>query len=180
MVELINSLATLRRETFSINHLNHLAIQLFILFMNIIDDLKSTHDDTLKYFDLSENDLVKTYGEGKWSVREILNHITDAETVLYDRIRRTISKPNQVVWAFDQDAWANGLNYKSFPLALNKSIYSSVRQSIIYLAEKYYEKSGHFEFIHSATGKRTLKDEFDKVVWHNAGHLEQIKKALEE
>ena len=31
---------------------------------------------------------------------------------------------------------------------------------------------------HSETGVRTLKDEFDKVVWNNEKHLEQIQKAV--
>ena len=146
--------------------------------LKIINDLISTRDQTLACFDLSENDLLKTYAMGKWSVRELLNHLADAETVLYDRIRRTISKPKQVLWGFDQEAWSLGLDYKIFPLQLNKSIYLAVRESVIFLAEKYYEELGHLEFVHSETGLRKLKDEFDKVARHNAHHLEQIKKAL--
>ncbi|HFA50962.1 MAG TPA: DinB family protein [Bacteroidetes bacterium] len=64
--------------------------------MQIINGLKTTRDRTLVYFDLSDEYLGKTYAAGKWSVRELLNHIVDAETVLYERIRRGISKPEQV------------------------------------------------------------------------------------
>ena len=163
-----------------ISQYTNFPISQFTFNMKIIKDLTTTKEDTLLYFYLPENDLIKTYGPGKWTVKEILNHIVDAETVLYERIRRTISKPEQVLWAFDQDAWCSGLDYKNFPLELNESIYVSVRNSIIYLAEKYYEKLGHHKFIHSATGVRALKDEFDKVAWHNAHHLEYIVKALGE
>jgi hypothetical protein len=45
---------------------------------------------------------------------------------------------------------------------------------------EYYERSGHLEFVHSVTGLRTLKDEFDKVASHNARHLDQIRAALGE
>ena len=148
--------------------------------MKIIQDLKSLRDQTLPYFGLPESSLLKSYATGKWTVQELLNHITDAETVLYERIRRTISKPNQVIWGFDQDAWCAGLDYKHMPVQLNKPIYIAVREAIIFLAEKYYEKLGQHEFVHSETGKRTLKDEFDKVVWHNEHHLNQIKIALSE
>ncbi len=146
--------------------------------MKIINDLKATRDETLLHFDLPDKDLSKRYALGKWSVQELLNHITDAETVLYDRIRRAISKPGQVIWGFDQDAWCKGIDYANFSVQINKPIYSSVREAVIFLAEKYYVKLGHHEFIHSETGRRTLKDEFDKVAWHNAHHLEQINKAL--
>jgi len=146
--------------------------------MELINKLKKTQEQTLVFFDLPDSKLNKTYADGKWTVRQILNHLTDAETVLYDRIRRVISKPNQVIWGFDQEAWADKLDYKKFPLAINKNIYSAVRTSIIYLASEFYEKSGENEFVHNETGKRTLKDEFDKVVWHNQGHIDQVLKAL--
>ena len=101
-----------------------------------------------------------------------------AETVLYDRIRRAISEPKQVLWAFDQDAWAKGLDYTQTPLELSRQIYEAVRACVIYQARVHYEKGGHLEFVHSETGIRTLKEEFDKVAWHNAHHLEQIEIAL--
>jgi hypothetical protein len=146
--------------------------------MEIIDELRASRERTLAYFDLPKESLNKSYAPGKWTVRELLNHLTDAETVLYDRIRRVISKPNQVIWGFDQNRWAEGLEYQHFPLAINKSIYEATRAGVLYLAEKFYDSHGANGFVHSETGSRTLKDEFDKVAWHNDHHLEQIEQAL--
>ncbi len=146
--------------------------------MQLIRDLEATRDETLKYFDLGEEDLARTYGPGKWSVRFLLHHLADSETVFNDRIRRVLSEPRQVIWVYDQDAWAKGLDYARVPLELSRRIYESVRAAVIYFAGIHYEKDGHLEFVHSATGLRTLKDEFDKVAWHNAHHLQQIRTAL--
>jgi hypothetical protein len=146
--------------------------------MDIITRLEAARDRTLKYFDLSEEHLARSYGPGKWPVRFILHHLADAETVLFDRIRRVISEPRQVLWAFDQDAWARGLDYSQTPLELSRRIYEAVRAGILYQARLHYDQKGHFEFVHSETGVRTLKDEFDKVAWHNEHHLAQIEKAL--
>jgi hypothetical protein len=107
-----------------------------------------------------------------------LHHLADAETVLFDRIRRVLSEPRQVLWAFDQDAWAKGLDYSRMPLDLSRRIYEAVRGGIIYQARLHYERSGHREFVHSETGVRTLQAEFDKVAAHNEHHLEQIDLAL--
>ncbi len=146
--------------------------------MKIIEGLNRTKTETLRYFELSEEKLARSYGPGKWNVRQLLHHLADAETVLYDRIRRGIANPNQVVWGFDQDAWAINLEYESMPLKNNRLIYSHVRDAIIYLAARYYESAGGNQFVHSRTGVRSVKDEFDKVVWHNQSHLDQIRKAL--
>jgi len=146
--------------------------------MNIVPRLEATRNQTLRYFDLGNEQLDRSYGSGKWSVRFILHHLADSETVLFDRIRRILSEPKQVLWAFDQDAWARGLDYSTIPLDLSRRIYDAVRAGIIYQARMHYDKSGHREFVHSETGIRTLKDEFDKVVSHNEHHLEQIDLAL--
>ena len=147
--------------------------------MEIITRLEAARARTLRYFDLSGEQLACTYGPGKWSVRFLLHHLADAETVLNDRIRRVISEPRQVLWAFDQDAWATGLDYSQMPLDLSRQIYQSVRAGIIYQALLHYDTAGHREFVHSQTGIRTLKDEFDKVAWHNEHHLAQIETALQ-
>jgi hypothetical protein len=146
--------------------------------MDIVARLEAARSRTLKYFDLSDEQLARSYGPGKWSVRFILHHLADAETVLYDRIRRVISEPRQVLWAFDQGAWAKGLDYSQMPLDVSRHMYDAVRAGVIYQARVHYDTRGHLEFVHSETGIRTLKDEFDKVAWHNEHHLEQIDLAL--
>jgi hypothetical protein len=107
-----------------------------------------------------------------------LHHLADAEAVLYDRICRIISEPRQVIYAFDQDAWAKSLDYAQAPLDLSRQIYESMRAGVIYKARLHYDKSGHLEWVHSQTGVRTLQQEFDKVASHNEGHLAQIDAAL--
>ena len=145
----------------------------------LLSDLRRTKLQTLKYFELSAEDLEKRYAPGKWTVKELLNHIVDAETVLYDRVKRVIAEPKSVIWAFEQEAWCQALDYKTFPLKINKTIFLSVRAGVEYLVQQHYEKHGDKEFIHSETGLRTLKDEFDKIAWHNQHHLNQIAQALE-
>ena len=145
---------------------------------SIRKELERTRDEILSFFDLEESALVLTYEPGKWSVKELLHHLTDAETVLYERIRRAIAKPGQVVWGFDQDAWAEVLNYKEVPLDTNKAIFMSIRAAIIDLAERFYISKGDNFYIHNETGNRHLSEEFDKVVWHSDHHLDQIRKAL--
>ena len=146
--------------------------------MQLIEKLEATRDETLRYFNLGAEDLARTYAAGKWPIRFILHHLADSETVLYDRIRRVLSEPRQVLWVFDQDAWAKGLDYSQVPLDLSRQVYSSVRNAIIYYAGLHYEKHGHLEFVHSVTGVRTLKEEFDKVASENEHHLSQIRAAL--
>jgi hypothetical protein len=146
--------------------------------MDIIEKLEATKVRTLRYFDLTGPPLDKTYAPGKWTVAYLLHHLADAETVLYDRIRRVLSEPRKVLWAFDQDAWAAGLDYSTVPLELSARIYSAARDGMIHYARLNYDRRGALEFVHSETGVRTLREEFDKVAAHNEHHLSQIEAAL--
>lgn len=146
--------------------------------MDIVNLLTDTGLETAGFYDLPRQSLLKTYGEGKWNIQQILVHLADVESILHERIKRVIAEPKQVIWAFDQELWCTNLDYENYPLEISKSLYLANRQSIIYLATNYYIKSGDKEFIHSETGLRTLKDEFDKVAVHNQGHINQIKTAL--
>lgn len=144
----------------------------------LLETLERTKIETSNYFDLSDDLLNQSYEPDKWSVRYLLHHLADAETVLCERIKRVISEPRQVLWAFDQSLWAEKLDYSQVPLILSKNIYLSVRETIIYYARIHYNNGENLEYIHSETGIRTLKDEFEKVAWHNEHHLGQIKKAI--
>jgi DinB superfamily len=147
--------------------------------MNLLGELKRTRDETLGYCALDQPDLERTYAPGKWSVRFVLHHIFDSETVLFDRICRVLSQPRPVLWVFDPDDWARGLDYAQRPLEISREVYQAARNAIIHYAGRYYEPKGHLEWVHSVTGVRTLKDEFDKVASHNEHHLAQIRVALE-
>lgn len=144
----------------------------------LIQELERTRDETVRYFSLGADALAKRSAPEKWPVRFLLHHLADSETVLLYRVRRVISEPQQVIWVYDQEAWAHGLDYEHLPLALSRSLYEPARAAIIYYARQHYEQSGARPFVHSVTGLRTLKDEFDKVADHNEQHLKQIRSAL--
>lgn len=144
----------------------------------LLDLLSITKSETLQFYKLGEPELSKTYGEGKWSIRQILHHLTDAEYLLMGRLKKIIAEPRQVIWVFDQDEWNKAFNYISAPLDGKSEIYSTFRDLNKALVEQFYDELGHKEFIHSSTGLRNLKMEFEKVAMHNRNHNEQIKLAL--
>lgn len=146
--------------------------------MQIISDLRTTCDETLRYFNLDNDALSKTYAPGKWTILQMLHHLADVETVLCERIKRGIAETGPAVFLFEQDDWNNNLHYPEMPLMLSRDIYRAVREQLIYLAGKFYASHGNNTFFQYSVGLRTVKEEFDKVAWHNEKHLVQIRTAL--
>jgi hypothetical protein len=141
-------------------------------------ELQRTRDETLKWFALNSAELAKTYAPGKWNVRYLLNHLADSETVLLYRLKRVISEPDQQIRYYDEAAWAQRLDYATMPLEIARELYRWSREAVLHLAPRHYEGSDKISFVHSTDGVRTLRDEFDKVAWHNEHHLVQIRAAV--
>ncbi len=146
--------------------------------IELLELLNRTKSETIQFYNVSERELDKTYGEGKWSVRQILHHLADAEYLLLGRLKKIIAEPRQVIWAYNQDDWNRAFDYSTEPLDGKKELFTICRVMNYNLIDKYYEEYGSKEFIHHQAGLRTLKMEFEKVALHNQTHNEQIKAAL--
>jgi len=133
---------------------------------------------TSAFFDLSEADLERDYGQGKWNIRQILHHLADAECVFHSRFKRIIAEPKQVIWSFDQEDWESAFNYKTEPLTGKKDLYLICRDQNYLLVDKYYDSHGAKEFVHSINGLFTLRYELARVGTHNAKHIGHMQMAL--
>ena len=47
----------------------------------------------------------------EWSVHQVVVHLADSETNGYLRARRLVAEPGQQLMAYDQDVWADKLDY---------------------------------------------------------------------
>lgn len=47
----------------------------------------------------------------KWSIHEVIIHVTDSEANSYIRCRRFIAEPGSGVYGYDENKWAKALDY---------------------------------------------------------------------
>lgn len=47
----------------------------------------------------------------EWSVHQVIIHLADSETNSYLRARRLVAQPGQPLMGYDQDVWADKLDY---------------------------------------------------------------------
>jgi hypothetical protein len=60
--------------------------------------------EKLRY--LSEDQANHAYAEGKWTVKELIGHVADAERVFSYRLTRIARGDNTPLAGFDENAWA--------------------------------------------------------------------------
>ncbi|HYG76166.1 MAG TPA: DinB family protein [Planctomycetota bacterium] len=140
--------------------------------------IDSLHE-TLKYFDQPVATMERSYGPGKWTLREILVHLSDTETVLLDRLRRLAAEEKPLLTAFDENRWASTLFYKQRDLNLARAQFEAARRGIIELVRTLPDSFDSKTGMHSEAGPLTFGQMLEKVGSHNVHHLEQIKAIAE-
>src|SRR5262245_29272429 len=58
-----------------------------------------------------ESDLARKPAPDRWSVREILAHLADAEVVIGWRLRSILASNGTTLQAYDQNRWAETFKY---------------------------------------------------------------------
>lgn len=145
----------------------------------IIDELFSSMQETLELFDGPRAAYAKAYAPGKWSVRDLLIHISDTETVLLDRLRRIACEEKPLLAAFDQDRWVKSLLYDRRDMQIVKMQFQAARRSVIEMASLFDDSVDAQTGTHTEAGTLTFSQTLKKVADHNFHHLDQAKAAIE-
>jgi len=132
--------------------------------------------------------LTGVYGEetdfslapGKWSIRQLIAHLADAEMVGAQRFRQVIAEDNPPLGAFDQDAWAKNLDYARKQPKQSLESFRRMRAEnydlLRSLPESVFERTG----VHSERGPLTLRQLLDTYADHAESHARQMQAIREE
>lgn len=84
---------------------------------------------------ISEEKSHHRYAEGKWSIRQVVGHITDAEQVFAFRARAFARGEAQPLPGFDENAYMEHASFDRVPLATLVDAFVAARRSTILLLE---------------------------------------------
>jgi hypothetical protein len=111
----------------------------------------------------------------KWSPRQIVCHLADSEMVAAIRFRRVIAEENPPLAAYDQNAWAERLDYKKRKTSEAIETFRRVRSESFELLKdlpgEAFDRVGN----HSERGRVTLRDLLRTMAGHAESHARQIR-----
>ncbi len=111
----------------------------------------------------------------KWSVRQIVAHLADAEAANVVRLRQVIAEDNPTLAPFDQNAWAERTNYDkrkpSQALETMRQLRADNHQLLQDLPPEAYSRTGH----HLRRGTMSLLDLLRLFAEHAENHAAQIR-----
>lgn len=116
---------------------------------------------------------------GKWSIRQIVAHLADAELVAAHRFRQVIAEDNPTLVAFDQDAWARNLDYARRKPKQSLETFRRLRaenyELLKELPESAFERAGS----HTENGPMTLGWLLEGYARHAETHARQLQEIRE-
>jgi hypothetical protein len=117
---------------------------------------------------------------GKWTIRQIVAHLADAELVGAHRFRQVIAEDNPTLIAYDQDAWVHRLDYAHRKPKQSLESFRRVRaenyELLKSLAPESFERAGN----HSQNGRITLAEMLEGYAQHAETHARQLQETREE
>ena len=112
---------------------------------------------------------------GKWTIRQIVAHLADAELVYAHRLRVVIAEENPPLTAFDQDAWARNLDYARRKPAQSLDSFRRLRaenhELLKGLPEAAFDRAG----VHSERGPMRLRDLVQYMCEHVESHARHLQ-----
>lgn len=141
----------------------------------IFDALDSLHPRLLRAIHgIDRAELRRPEREGKWSIADVLAHVTDAELVTSARIHAILAEDAPRLIAFQQDRWARVHDGESIAELLEQMW--SLRRSKLALLRRQpsaaFERTG----VHAEYGPLTLRELLERHVEHMEKHLAQVER----
>ena len=122
--------------------------------------------------------LRKRPAADKWSVREIVAHLADAEIVIGFRMRLILGAPGTPIAAYDQDAWVASGHYEKRDPRKSVQQFSAVREANLALLESLTPEQWKHYGVHSERGQETIERMVRMTAGHDMNHLQQIEEIV--
>lgn len=108
---------------------------------DILSALKNNHQSILQFIKSIPNDKAEyQYAEGKWTIKQVLNHIIDTERIFSYRALRFSRGDAQLLPGYDENLFANNVDLSRTDLNLLAEEFDKVRKATILQFQQLSDK----------------------------------------
>jgi hypothetical protein len=118
-------------------------------------------------------------GPGLWSVRQVIQHLSDSELVGAFRIRMVLAHERPSLAGYDQERWAARLHYEQADVEEALADFERLRNSNLRLLEQTSVTERQRVGLHSERGEESIEQMILNYAGHDIVHLRQIARIRE-
>jgi hypothetical protein len=116
----------------------------------------------------------------QWSIHEIILHLADSEANSYVRCRKFLAEPGDTVMAYEQDVWADKLEYHNQSTEDALELFRLLRKMSYYLIKNLPEEKFENTVMHPERGVMKMRDWLNVYEQHTFGHIRQMQRTFDE
>ena len=117
---------------------------------------------------------------GKWSAREIVQHLADSEMNSAIRLRKLLTEESPQIQGYDQDVYAAALRYNERDVAPALEAFRAARSTTAQLLDTMTDDDWAREGTHTESGRYTASDWLRIYAAHAHNHAAQIRRLRDE
>jgi uncharacterized damage-inducible protein DinB len=124
--------------------------------------------------DLTNANTGRPEAPGKWSIRQVIQHLADSDLVWGWRVRLVLAQDRPPLTGYDQDAWAGRLRYQDARVTEALDEFSMLRRSNLRLIERASPEDLARVGLHAERGEESITRMIQLYAGHDLLHLRQI------
>jgi hypothetical protein len=128
---------------------------------------------------LTDHQLDTPYGEGKWTVRQVVHHLADAHLNAFARLKMILTEDGPTIKPYDQDKWAELPDTTHLAIEPSLKILTGVHRRWVKLLETMDEDDFQRTAFHPEDGDINVDWLLRVYSSHCTKHLGHIKGLLE-
>jgi len=122
---------------------------------------------------LGPGGLSRPYGPGKWTGKQVLAHLADAEVAVGFRVRQVLAEDHYQIQSFDEGKWARRYDDVDPETAL--ASFLALRRWNLALLRRLSPADLQREAVHAERGPETLDTIVRLLAAHDLNHLAQLE-----
>ena len=128
-------------------------------------------------FGLNDNELSAYPIDNKWSIKEIVFHLTDSEIIGAARIKMILGEENRKLPFYDQDSWVSSMAYNSLSekqMVNSIKVFSTIRTQLTEMFANLKQTDWERTGIHAEFGNVSVRNLLELYADHSERHISQI------
>lgn len=113
---------------------------------------------------------------GKWSIRDVVQHLADSELVSGFRLRMVMAHDRPALTGYDQDLWAGRLRYRDVDIRAAFDQFAALRRANVRIWEALSPTDLVRVGVHGERGEETLEHMRRLHAGHDLLHLQQLER----